>query len=88
MRSIAKLVVANNQKRLKEKLGRMVAAFMVEVVELCHSVGIPWTIESLKTSKIWKGALLRLHALPGAVEVFYDMCMTRSRQRFLLLSSA
>ena len=53
----------------------MFAAFMVNVVELCHSVGIPWSMENPKTCKIWEGTLLRLHALPGAVEVFYDMCM-------------
>ena len=78
--SIARTRVANSAKnRKKERLGRMFAAFTVQVCELCAKVGIPWSIENPKTSKIWNGPLLRLHSIPGAAEVFYDSCMYGSQ---------
>ena len=72
--SIARTRVWNNPKnRKKEKLGRMFAHFTSELCHLASKLGIPWSIENPKTSKIWKGPLHSLHAIPGVAEVFYDM---------------
>ena len=49
------------------------------VCELASKAGIPWSIENPRTSNIWRGPLHRLHALPGVVEVFYEMCMFGSQ---------
>ena len=74
--SIARTRVGDTPKnRRKERLGRMFAHFTSELCQLASKLGIPWSIENPKTSKIWKGPLHSLHALPGVAEIFYDMCM-------------
>ena len=74
--SIARTRVRDSPaNRKKERLGRAFAHFTVRVCEMASRIGIPWSVENPKTSKIWRGPLHRLHALPGVAEIFYDMCM-------------
>ena len=74
--SVARTRVANSAvNRKKERDGINFALFSATVVRLCSSMGIPWSMENPKSSRIWHfEPVATLFALPGAFAADLDMC--------------